>query len=271
MESGYRDRVADAAGRPPAGHPDSRPTWQPSPYAVGLIVAFGVVWVTSWVVTVLSANSLNDLLGRELSGAVPTEQLAYFSLVAVMMVAMMLPAALPMLTTYHGLARLDSTAKEANVRTLFFSLSYFFVWAVFTALVLVVVMGLGLMGGLPGLLILIPGGILVGAGIYQFTSWKQSCLARCQSPIGFLIGRWRSGRRGALRLGLSHAGFCLGCCWLLMLVVFVTGAMGLLWMGVVTGLVLAEKVAGTASWISRGVGVGAVAGGGVVLALALGL
>jgi predicted metal-binding membrane protein len=236
-----------------------------------VLVAFGVVIVVAWIVTVLTANDLMLLLGQELTGAAPIGHLTYFSLAAVMMTAMMLPSAIPMVTVYRGFARADSSPREGNVRAMLFTVTYLAAWAAFAALVLVLVMELGLMGGLAGWLVLVPGGILVAAGVYQFTTWKRYCLEGCQSPVGFLIGRWRPGRRGSVRLGFSHAAFCLGCCWLLMLVVFVTGAMSLLWMGVFSGLVLVEKVWGSTVWFTRGMGLGAVSVGLWVSVLALGV
>lgn len=237
--------------------------------AVIVLAAFGVVIVAAWVVTILTANDLMSLLGTELAGAAAIGQLAYFSLTAVMMTAMMLPSAIPMVTVYRSFAIADSSSREGSVRAVLFTSTYLLGWAVFAGLVLVLVVGLGLMGGLPGWLVLVPGAILVAAGIYQFTTWKRYCLDRCQSPLGFLMTRWRPGRRGALRLGLSHSAFCLGCCWLLMLVVFVAGAMSLLWMGIFTGLVLVEKVWGNTLWITRGIGVGTLSVGVGVSALAL--
>ncbi|HKN07027.1 MAG TPA: DUF2182 domain-containing protein [Thermoplasmata archaeon] len=235
-----------------------------------LLVAFGAVIVVTWVVTILTANDLMVLLGNEVTGTAPIGHLAYFSLAAVMMTAMMLPSAVPMVTVYRRFARADSSVKEGNLRAALFTLSYLAVWAVFAALVLILVMALGLMGGLTSWLVVIPGLILIAAGLYQFTTWKRYCLEKCQTPIGFLMGRWRPGRLGALRLGVSHSIFCLGCCWLLMLVVFVTGAMSLLWMGAFSGLVLVEKIWGSSLWFSRGMGVGAVSVGVLVSALAVG-
>jgi len=237
--------------------------------AVLVLVAFGAVIAAAWIATILTSNDLMTLLGDEVAGAAPIATLAYFSLTGIMMTAMMLPSALPMVTVYRGLALAGSSPREGNVRTVLFTLSYLLVWAAFAALVLVLVMGLGLMGGLSGWLVLVPGGILVAAGAYQFTSWKRYCLEGCQSPIGFFMTRWRTGRTGAVRLALSHSYFCLGCCWLLMLVVFVSGAMSLLWMGAVTGLVLGEKVWGNTRWISRGIGLGTASVGVGVSALAV--
>jgi len=236
-----------------------------------VLVAFGVVIVVTWVATILTSNNLMVLLGNEVTGTAPIGHLTYFSLTAVMMTAMMLPSAIPMVTVFRRFATADSSPREGNVRAALFTLSYLAIWAIFAALVLILVMALGLMGGLTSWLVLIPGLILVAAGLYQFTSWKRYCLEKCQTPIGFLMSRWRPGRLGSLRLGVSHSIFCLGCCWLLMLVVFVTGAMSLLWMGVFSGLVLVEKIWGSTLWFSRGLGIGAVSVGALVSALAVGL
>ena len=86
------------------------------------------------------------------------------------------------------------------------------------------------------------GSILIAAGVYQFTPLKGACLTRCRSPLGFLMGSWRDGRRGALRMGLRHGLYCLGCCWALMCVLFVVGVMNLLWVAAMTAFVLLEKV-----------------------------
>jgi predicted metal-binding membrane protein len=254
----------------PSGHPaGARVNPQlPLPAAL-LLLTFGVIIAVAWVVTVLTANDLMTLLGNELTGPAPIAHLDYFALTAVMMTAMMLPSAVPMVSVYRRFALADSSPREGNARVALFALSYLLVWAVFAAVVLVVVMGLGLMGGLTGWIVLVPGAILIAAGTYQFTTWKRYCLEGCQSPFGFFLTRWRPGRQGAVRMGLAHSYFCLGCCWLLMLVVFVSGAMSLLWMGSVTGLVLLEKVWGNTTWVTRGIGLGTLSVGVGVSALAI--
>jgi predicted metal-binding membrane protein len=133
----------------------------------------------------------------------------------------------------------------------------------------VILMALGVMGMLSGYWILLPGATLLGAGVYQFTRPKQFCLTRCQSTMGFLLTHWRKGRKGAFRMGAEHSAICIGCCWLLMLVVFVSGAMSLLWMGAFTGIILAEKSALGGPLISRVIGVACMVVGGVVLTLAI--
>ena len=117
---------------------------------------------------------------------------------------------------------------------------------------------------------LVGGALLVAAGVYQLTPLKAACLAHCRSPLGFLLTEWREGVGGALRMGFGHGLYCLGCCALLMGLLFVTGVMNLLWVAVIAAFILVEKVAPggprvgwLASWALIGTGL-------VVLARALG-
>jgi predicted metal-binding membrane protein len=97
--------------------------------------------------------------------------------------------------------------------------------------------------------------VLVVAGVFQLSPLKQVCLRRCRSPLGFLLGHWRAGWRGSLALGWSHATYCLGCCWALMVVLVAAGAMGLLWVLLVAAVVAAEKVLPGGEWIARATGI----------------
>ncbi|HKS59367.1 MAG TPA: DUF2182 domain-containing protein [Thermoplasmata archaeon] len=223
----------------------------------------------AWLATIAAAPDLNALLSVQLMGTTPVSAVEFFLLVTVMMVAMMLPAALPMVAVYHQMARATQGKSEAIIDAALFSLSYVIIWGSVTVAALIGLMAVGLMGTLAPPFVVLPGVILVGAGAYQFTSWKQYCLRKCRTPIGFLIGHWRPGRRGAFRLGVSHSVYCMGCCWLLMAVVFVTGAMGLLWMGVFAFLILVEKVWNRGEWFSRLMGLGAVVVGGAVASFAI--
>ena len=92
------------------------------------------------------------------------------------------------------------------------------------------------------------GGVLVAAGVYQWTPLKQACLRHCRSPLEFLMFHWREGPLGSLTAGVRHGAFCLGCCWMLMTLLFVGGIMNLLWIGAIALLVLVEK---TLPWGSR--------------------
>ena len=103
--------------------------------------------------------------------------------------------------------------------------------------------------------------LLLVAGIYQWTPYKYTCLHNCRSPLPFLLNHWRPGSLGALRMGAEHGGYCLGCCWALMALLFVAGIMNLLWIAILAALVLVEKVASAGHYLSRIVGVAFIAWG----------
>jgi predicted metal-binding membrane protein len=108
------------------------------------------------------------------------------------------------------------------------------------------------------------GAVLIGAGIYQLTPLKTACLKRCRNPVNFLVTHWRRGHTGALRLGAEHGAFCVGCCWGLMAVLVVAGAMGLIWVIAIAAAVAAEKLLPAGPWLGRALGVALMVGGIVV-------
>jgi predicted metal-binding membrane protein len=110
------------------------------------------------------------------------------------------------------------------------------------------------------------GAILIAAGVYQLTPFKRACLLHCRSPLGFLMGHWRDGTAGAIRMGIAHGTYCLGCCWALMCVLFVVGVMNLLWVAAISAFVLLEKVGPRGILASRVAGVAAAAAGVLLLA-----
>jgi predicted metal-binding membrane protein len=187
---------------------------------------------------------------------------------AVMMVAMMLPSAAPMTMTLARLDRRGRARGGAGVPVPLFVAGYVLVWTGWSAL------AAALQWALQSTLLLSPhltldaaapaGGVLITAGLYQLTPLKSACLARCQSPMGFLLTRWRAGRGGAMVMGLQHGAYCVGCCWALMAVLFVVGAMNLAWVAGLTGYVLLEKIVPGAV-PSRIVGLGLVGWGVLVL------
>jgi predicted metal-binding membrane protein len=109
------------------------------------------------------------------------------------------------------------------------------------------------------------GVLLIVAGIYQFTPLKQACLVRCRAPYEGLVKYWRRGALGPMRAGIANGAFCLGCCWLLMGLLFVGGLMNVLWVAAIALLVLIEKLLPGAPWVSRGTGIALLAWGTVVL------
>ena len=178
------------------------------------------------------------------------------SMWAVMMAAMMLPAAAPMLLLFSTVnQRRSAQGGTPVVPTGIFLLGYLIAWAGFSLVAAGAQRGLhALMLLSPGLSItnpLVNGLILVAAGVYQFTPLKRACLVQCQSPLDFLLTRWRNGKGGALLMGLSHGGYCLGCCWVLMALLFVGGVMNLTWVAVIAGFVLAERVLTRGQLVSR--------------------
>jgi predicted metal-binding membrane protein len=115
------------------------------------------------------------------------------------------------------------------------------------------------------------GVILVAAGIYQFTPWKHACLSHCRSPVHFLVHGWRPGLGGAFHMGLHHGLYCVGCCWLVMAVLFVSGIMNLVWIAILAVWVLLERLLPRGDQLSRVVGLGLIAWGAWVLAQAAGI
>jgi predicted metal-binding membrane protein len=166
---------------------------------------------------------------------------------AVMMAAMMFPAAAPMLLFFHKVASQRAGQGRAFVPTWIFAAGYLLVWTGIGAATWVLIQ---LTSDLAGRLAdasretwapLALGAVLVVAGLYQFTPLKGACLRQCQSPVGFVLTHWRAGRGGALQMGVVHGMYCLGCCWLLFAVLVAAGVMSLAWMLALTLVVFAEK------------------------------
>jgi len=165
---------------------------------------------------------------------------------AVMMAAMMLPSAVPLLLLYDGVLRKRPASGGAAVQVYAMGAGYLLVWAIFSIGATV------LQRVLSDLVILNPmmempsrtaiGTTLLLAGAYQLTPWKAACLSQCRSPLSFVMQRWRGGVSGALRMGVEHGAYCLGCCWALMLLLFAGGVMNLAVIVGLTAIVLIEKV-----------------------------
>ena len=183
---------------------------------------------------------------------------------SVMMTAMMLPSALPMIGLYGTTQRRTAAPGPKGVSVTVFTLVYLAVWA--GSGVPVYALHTLLMALPPAVFAYGIVAILLVAGVFQLSSLKQACLRACRSPLGFLLGHWRSGLRGSLALGWSHAVYCLGCCWALMLVLVAAGAMGLVWVLLITAVVAAEKLLPQGEWIARATG-GALLLLGVAVAL----
>ena len=197
---------------------------------------------------------------------------AAFLLWMVMMAAMMLPAAMPWILFFSTLSR-DRTGDAPHFSVGMFVGGYLAAWAgycVAAAGAQQLLLSRALIGGHELRVGSVPAGLLlVTAGLFQWSSWKESCLRHCRTPLSFFLAEWRDGPTGAFRMGLRHGLFCLGCCWALMALSFALGVMNLLWMAAITLILCVEKIAPRGDRFGRGLGVVLVLWGGLLLATAL--
>ena len=188
----------------------------------------------------------------------------------VMMIAMMLPSAAPMVLLFAAINRKQKESGNPYVPTALFASAYVIVWAGFSMAAVAVQWGLESMAGLSPMLAsasaVLGGSLLLAAGIYQLTPLKQACLNHCRSPLQFILTRWRVGAKGAFRMGFEHGAYCVGCCWFLMGLLFFGGIMNLYWITGLAVFVLLEKTIPAGHWVSQLVGIALIVWGIVVLA-----
>lgn len=187
-----------------------------------------------------------------------------------MMAAMMLPAMTPMMGVYAGLAAKEDRGATLALRICLFALGYFLLWAGFSVAAALGQLALRdsvwlTMGGTMATPVA-AGVLMLVAGAHQFTSLKDLCLRHCRHPLAFLMMHWREGLRGAFPVGARHGVYCFGCCIAFMGLMFVFGAMNVLWMAVIALYFLAEKVLPHERVWGRAVGVALLAAGAVTLA-----
>lgn len=246
-----------------------------------LLLIGGVAALTliTWWYMVVEARSMSvtgvcECFGLRMSGP-DTKAWGWVELIALclmwseMMVAMMAPTAAPMLLTFAAVNRRRRERERPFVPTAVFLAGYLAVWCLFSvgaALGQWTLHGLSLLSPMMTSTSPMLGGmILIGAGLFQWTPLKTACLWHCGNPLTFIMSEWREGKGGALRMGIKHGVYCSGCCWLLMLVLFVTGVMNLTWIALLSFGVLIEKLFPQQLWLSRAMGAGLVAWGGWML------
>ena len=171
----------------------------------------------------------------------------------VMMIAMMTPSVAPLILIFTTVNRQRREKDRPFVKTAYLFAGYFLVWAVFS------LAATGLQWALQQITLLNPemrttnkimgGLILIATGIFQFTPFKQTCLGYCRSPLEFVHRNWKEGKRGALRMGIQNGLYCVGCCWMLMVLLFVAGIMNILWVALIALFVLIEKIVPQTKWI----------------------
>jgi predicted metal-binding membrane protein len=229
----------------------------------------------AWAAVVVQTTSMPGIGGTAMADMAPATMQPEFGIASlaafvlawvVMMSAMMVPSAMPMVLLYRTVARGQAARGKTFVPTWVFVLGYLLVWAGFGVLVYVasqfVTLVLASSMTLADLAPYWVAAVLLIAGGYQFTPLKRVCLRACQSPLAFLMRHWKPGLAGALRMGVEHGIYCCGCCWGLMAVLVAAGAMGLAWVVLIALAVFVEKL------LSRGV---RVAWGTGLLLIALGI
>jgi predicted metal-binding membrane protein len=175
-----------------------------------------------------------------------------------MMVAMMAPTAAPMTLVYALVARKAASQDHPVAPTFVFVAGYLAVWGLFSVAVTAAQWSLDQLALLSPMMVsaspVFGSALLIGAGLYQLTPYKDACLAHCRAPAHFISQHWHGGSAGAFRMGLDLGAYCLGCCWILMGLLFVGGVMNLLWIAAVAAFILLEKTVPFAEMGGRAVG-----------------
>ena len=245
-----------------------------------MLASLAVAIILAWAYLLLGAGielETMDMGGGRMMAIMPEWTLAYglvvFLMWAVMMAAMMLPSAAPVTLLIASIARKRREAGAApGLSTAPFVVGYLAVWFAVAAAATVLQWQLdaaGLMSETMALgNTLVAGGVLVIAGIYQWTPLKHACLRHCRSPLEFILHHWRDGAPGAFVSGARHGAVCLGCCWMLMALLFVGGIMNLAWVAGIALIVLIEKTLPWGGWMERATGIVLVGWGALALAMA---
>ena len=205
---------------------------------LGLLALLTVV---CWAVVIRQASGMGMVMGLTMGMTAGL----FLAMWIIMMVAMMLPASGPMILTFHRIQVSRRRRGEAFVATWVFVAAYLAVWAAAGVAAWLGAVAADRLGDAlalsPRLVARIGGTVVILAGLYQFSPLKNVCLTKCRTPMSFIMTSWREGLGGAVRMGVEHGAYCLGCCWLLFLILFPLGIMNVAAMAVLTLLVVAEK------------------------------
>jgi predicted metal-binding membrane protein len=217
---------------------------QPKRIALACVV---VLTALGWIALGLMASNLQpgwQVLCRPAGAAGLSGLAVIVPMWAAMILVMMLPTAGPMIVTYAEIADTATRQGEPAVSPLVLSAGYTAVWLGFAVIAGCAQWMLARQGLLDGGSVgrHVGGTVFLGAGLYQFSALKQSCLAECQRPFPFFFANWTTERAGVLRLGLRQGMFCLGCCWAMMLLTFAVGTMNVVWMAALGVLMTIEKL-----------------------------
>ena len=239
-----------------------------------VLVCGGIAAITAlaWAYMVTLAWDMQrmDMAMAQMHAWGLVDLLLLFVMWSVMMVAMMTPSAAPMVLLFATIRRKRAQQTGPYASTFAFLSGYLAVWTAYSVLATLAQWGLHSAALLSPMMVAtsptLAGGILIGAGVFQWTPLKHACLRHSRSPLDFLMTGWREGKDGALRMGLSHGVHCMGCCWILMLLLFVAGVMNLLWIALIAVFVLAEKTLPREDIVARVAGVVLVLAGTALVA-----
>ncbi|MCV2863777.1 DUF2182 domain-containing protein [Albidovulum sediminicola] len=250
--------------------------------AVMIIVAGAAIYTVLGVGMSMSAIEMTRMarsVGRpmQMGGPIawtPAYALLVFLMWWIMMIAMMTPSAAPMLLLYAALKRRGPQSDQAWLYSLLFLVGYLAIWAGFSVIAVALQWGLEQAGLVASSMMTLSsralaGVVLLAAGVYQFTGFKDACLSHCRSPAEFLARHNRPGAAGAFGIGVHHGTYCLGCCWALMALLFVGGIMNLYWIVGLALFVLAERLAPGGRLFARLAGAALAAAGVYMLASAV--
>lgn len=238
-------------------------------------VCLAAVVVLSWLYLIHTKAAMPDM---DMPGMVmldlhewgPATVLLLFVMWSVMMVAMMVPSATPMILAFVTVNQRREAANRPFVPVTIFLFGYLAVWTAFSAVATLAEWGLHqaamLSTTMTATSTALNGGLLIAAGVFQWTPMKRACLKGCRSPLSFLMSEWRDGAGGAFVMGIRHGAYCVGCCWFLMALLFVAGVMNLLWVAVIALFVMAEKISPKGELLARAAGVGLVIAGATLIA-----
>ena len=229
-----------------------------------ILVALLVLAVIGWVAVIWQAGSDTSMPmsmsmgGSEAGGIDLTMGMAaplFLAMWVAMMVAMMFPSAAPMILLFDRIERGKRDAGQSYVPTAYFVGAYLAIWTAFGALAFGAAAGIDRLSESSSWAMdnwaRVGGGLLVLAGVYQLTPLKEICLTKCRTPMAFLMTSWRDGRSGAVQMGLLHGGYCVGCCWLLFVILLPLGVMNIAAMIVIALLVFGEKCLPTGNRLAR--------------------
>ena len=229
--------------------------WDRAVVVTGLVLITGLSWTYMWYLArdpmaMCKANMMPWNAG---------DLLAMFAMWAVMMVAMMVPSASPMILAFAGVNRKRRQQSLPYVPTGAFLMGYIVTWTGFSAVATLAEEALHSAALLSSMMVatsgVFGGVLLLAAGLFQWMPFKNSCLRHCRSPLGFILTEWREGAWGAFYMGLRHGAYCVGCCWLLMALLFIAGVMNLWWVAAISAFVLIEKLTPAGPVVARVTGV----------------